>query len=461
MVAAFLLLGVICYRPSFFGGIIYDDFGLSEVLNKPLDRVWVRWLTRFSWKLNWWWSGKWWSIHTGNVALHVCGGLVVASFLGGVRGILAGSLFVVHPWAVNVVSYMSGRASVLSGVFGASGVLALALGHPYICAVLFCVSLLAKEDAIGFLVTYALVGGWAWSLALVVGVLLTWWKFDGNTADKEMAEVGVPVAYGPWDNFRVVSIHTILMYPCWALGLAQSPHHGSGFPEPDEVEEVIGLVVWVTALSLYIGIPQIRLGLALVLTGPWLVYLFVRVHEPIAEYRNYSSLFGLVLLASYLPWCVLMPLSGFFGLLTYRKSHFYKTSRAFWTESSEKAEGDRSHAYSELSVSDMGFEGINWARAEGSARKALELNPSMGPARKNLAWCLLKQNRVAEGLKEFEITVEKCPRYALGWQDLGMIYHSMGRIPEARKSYKEALALNPHLEPALVGMKAIESEKDV
>ncbi len=153
----------LCYLPALNGPAIFDD---TQVLKE---------LERFEWKKTYFkrdnyriltllsfalqkqaWPHSMRSLHLGNMAIHAVNGLLVkaiGSKLGMDDGLalFAGLLFVVHPFAVNSVGYITGRASLLSSTFGFAAVLAVLSGYPILALSALGLSFSAKEDGAGFI----------------------------------------------------------------------------------------------------------------------------------------------------------------------------------------------------------------------------------------------------------------------------------------------------------------------
>jgi TolB-like protein len=81
--------------------------------------------------------------------------------------------------------------------------------------------------------------------------------------------------------------------------------------------------------------------------------------------------------------------------------------------------------------------------AEASARKALELDPSLGQAHTTLAYILQELDRWGEAEAEFKKSVEMAPDYATGWQWYGNAKGMMGDIKASERMAAKARDLDP------------------
>ncbi|NOX59329.1 MAG: tetratricopeptide repeat protein [Planctomycetes bacterium] len=82
-----------------------------------------------------------------------------------------------------------------------------------------------------------------------------------------------------------------------------------------------------------------------------------------------------------------------------------------------------------------------WYDAEAEFRNTIKLDPSFVRARVNLAMALAKLNRFDAALGEFKMAVPEPEAY----YNLGLLYHSAQRYPEAADAFQTALQRNPKL----------------
>jgi hypothetical protein len=149
----------IVYLPCLNGPPIFDDnqvipearsFRWSRLKDRP-----YRLLTLLTFAGQFQWPGTIRSLHVGNMLIHSINGVIllhIAQSMGWDYGLalLTGLLFVVHPFAVNSVGYLTGRASILSATFGLGAVLVVLLGHGLLALPLLFLAFCSKEDGVGF-----------------------------------------------------------------------------------------------------------------------------------------------------------------------------------------------------------------------------------------------------------------------------------------------------------------------
>lgn len=392
-----------------------------------------------------------WSLHVTNIVIH-CGNAFLVEQLArfcGVPPLLAGTLFLVHPFAVNTVANIGARASLLSATFGFLAILAAVSSHPYYIAPAVGLSFLAKEDGLGFAIpvlavllwtgqTGWAIGLWAAGLVVVLKYLPMWKDFVKRNGDEAMAPSGLPVSLPFRDHGYTVAVETLIRLPLWFAGLGMSPYHGSGMRVP-------GFWRLMGAMAILLAISQLPiLAGILILTGPWLVYLVCPVPDQLMEYRNYSQIAGFALMLALLPFAwFLIPV--FFGM-TALKAWVWRSRIEMWKESADHASGDRSRALQEVGAW-LKMEGKCW-EAEPYLRDAVRLNPFLAPAWDNLAFVELETGRTEQGIATLEHCTVACPKYPLAHEELGSIYQQQGKLEEAEKCYQRAHALGPaaHLE---------------
>lgn len=180
--------------------------------------------------------------HRGNLALHLVNSVLVeriaeASGFGFPE--LAGLVFAAHPLATNAAAWMAGRASLLAGCFGLLAVLAVLAGYGLLAIPALAASFLSKEDGVGYGVAVAallVVRGEGWTLALAAAVgLVAGLRYRGmarailaGSGERHMAKVGLPGGRPQPQHGLLVLWATLSRLPFWAVGLRQSPYHGSG-----------------------------------------------------------------------------------------------------------------------------------------------------------------------------------------------------------------------------------------
>ncbi len=475
----FPVIAILIYMPSINGTPIFDD---SDVLSNLK--------TQFSWSKAWWrqairplawraraltmismaiqrkWPGTFRGYHLGNIAIHaLCGVLVerIAVELGAdpALALLTGILYIAHPFAVNTVGYITGRASLLSTGFGLAAVLAFLAGPVWAVALLWVASVYAKEDGVGFVpLLFALsiqqqrpVLTWCFVLVMAVGanrIAARYQKFTTRkNGDRAMRTIGLPVAHPqPWHGLTVFT-ETLIRLPFWAVGLKQSPYHGSGVAISSWKRVFLAVLV---LSGLVLAFSWAPIPILLILGGPWLVYILCPVPDQLMEYRNYSMVAGFALLLAQilsiptsidmsLVWTLAM--SGGAGVsMIYAEA--WASPLEMWARAIRHSSGDPSRAFQELGAQ-YKVAGDRW-QAELNLEEALRINPNLGPAMNNLAWLYMEQGKVEKAEEWFSTCIRNCPLYPVGWEDYGIFCDLRQRSPEAKGYYEEALRLEPRME---------------
>lgn len=461
------LVGILIYWPCLNGEWIFDDKGTVEYAQHQFKWSWkwliggrqYRPLTLVSIALNKLWPGTRRSLHVTNVLIHAGTAMVVEQIArsgGSDEGFafLAGLLCLVHPFGGNTISYIAGRASALSGLFGLCAVGLLVAGGPYatLCPLFLAAAFLAKEDGVAFgplAVGVAAVSG-QWLIGAIIlmgGVALLFHKrkwfaeFQSRNGSETMALIGLPVALPQPQNAWTVAVENILRFPFWMFGIKQSPYHGSGIPVPGIPRGTQALFTLALSVFGFWAVPEIRIPLLLIYVGPWLVYLVCPVPEQIAEYRNYASVAGFALwlapIADHFPyaWYAVLPV---FALVTFERARSYVGPRAFWEVAAGHTSGDKSRAFGEL--------GAYWWLMKGdliasdiALKEAIRLNPKFGPAMSNRASVLFNKGETAAARTQAEECVRQCPKFAAGWETFGQICEKTGDLDAAESAYARGL----------------------
>lgn len=184
---------------------------------------------------------------------------------------------------------------------------------------------------------------------------------------------------------------------------------------------------------------MIPTALLLIFTGPWLVYLLIRVPDQLAEYRNYSMCAGFALLASQLPFYIWPQVLCILLTMSHVHAGVWREALTMWRYAKDRTSGDRSRVEQEvgayLKIAQKNDE------AEPHLRKAIALNPRLAPAIENLASICMQNGRHDEGFALVKGCTESNPKYAPGWQFLGLLYEERKEIELAKRAYQTACEL--------------------
>ncbi len=102
-----------------------------------------------------------------------------------------------------------------------------------------------------------------------------------------------------------------------------------------------------------------------------------------------------------------------------------------------------SKAYSRLGIIYL-ENGEDWEDAEAAFRQALKFEPENGYILNNLGLVLYHQDRYADAIRNFEMSVRQDEQNASRHANLGMAYMAMRQYAKAESSFKKALKLAPN-----------------
>lgn len=327
MMALLIVLAFVIYWPSLSGPMMFDDRDTvmqkgARMGSNPFSLArGFRGLTLFTIGVNIRWPGapaewpngfKWIgtarSLRAWNILLHVINGVLVGQVAGilGFHVELSSIIFIVLPFSVNTVAYISGRSAMLALTFALVGVLAILQGWSVIALPALALAFWSKEDAVLYCPTFAgvafLAGSAWWWPWLAVPPLVAWWFADrvrlsiANNGDAAMASGGLPASMSqPWHGITTFT-ENLIRYPLWTVGLSLAPYQGSGFVRSSPLRISLALSLVATACLCFAGYPVLRIPLVLALIGPWLGYAVFPTPDTVMEYRNYHSAAGIALI---------------------------------------------------------------------------------------------------------------------------------------------------------------------
>lgn len=346
----------------------------------------------------------------------------IAAILG-LPDLLAGALFVVHPFAVNTVGYIAARASIVSTLCGLAGVWAILAGYSWWSLLFLVLAMFAKEDGIAFAMLFVALGAW-WNLPLMA--VVAWGKrgqileFQKNNGDEIMARIGLPVSHPQPAHAWTVFVETVMRLGGWIIGAGRSPYHGSGIARPSWKCRALSLLT----LSLWIVVAlAVPVPIAILLFGPWLVYLLIPVPDQLMEYRNYSMTAGFALLLAMLPLYIACPLLLLFAVYSHREATCWSDAKLLWERAMRSTSGDRSRAPQEIGAI-LKLRGQD-AEAEPYLQLAVNWNSRLAPAVNNLAWIWIARGDT-RGLKLMESCVTEMPEYPMGVTELASMKNQLG-----------------------------------
>lgn len=476
----FLLVSFMLYSRALFGPFMFDDrdgllqnkYIQEKDFKSPLYMSPWRGLTVASWALNQCAvalefscpsCGKGgravrpWSFRAVNVILHALNAVQVtyiASFHVE-HPWLAGLLFAVGPFSVYSVSYITARGPILSTLFALSGLIAILSGYEIFALPFLVLSFYSKEDGAAFSLTFGAVSfiiGGMWWIWICPPLLLLIWKYDRikrmstdyMTGAEKMRNGGLPGALPQPQHGVTNFVENLLRYPLWTFGLGQAPYHGSGIPTSSIFRMLLAAGFLISLLSAAATIPSFQIPVALILIGPWILYILFQTADILMEYRNYHSGVGIALLLGLLPISIGWVLALFLACRTYQLARCCANPNLWWEKCLKSGAGEKSRAWQEWASEHRQAKRLEEARY--GYRKALNLNPDLCPARQNLAWLNVQQGFLEKGLEEINIAVERTPLQSGAWLDKGLISEKNSLLNDALTAYKSCVELDPNSE---------------
>ena len=120
---------------------------------------------------------------------------------------------------------------------------------------------------------------------------------------------------------------------------------------------------------------------------------------------------------------------------------------SMWSRASWSTSGDSSRAFGELGAYSK-LKGDNGA-AKTYLMESIRLNPKFGPAMNNYAWILFQDGQREDAWEQMRVCQERCPDYAQGWHDFGLMSENLGKADLAAECYRKALAIEPQQNKSL------------
>jgi len=448
--------------------------------------------------------------HVVNIALHLGNALLVwrlALALGarvGAAGAAgaAGLLFVVHPAMAEPVNYISSRSSLLVTFFVLLAFIALVRQRaPWKVALAYGAALLCKSSAIAF---PALVLVWLWTRkelarwrVLLAPLVLSVCYVLATRAivSKALLEpVRDYVAqFSTQSKALVFYVYTAIV----PISLSVEPQFGiSSHP----AQGVVLLALLVLASLVYVVSAQERKGWVsfslawffIALLPPSVVPLNVLVNE----HRLYLPMVGIALLLAsvelrtaalrYVAWAALLVAV----LLCVERNRIWQSPERLWSDAVEKGpymprpyvnwsqallengrveesivasrralvlRPDLERAHYNLGTAYM--QQNRYELAEAHLRRALDISPHLLPAHNNLGNIYLEQGRYDAALQQYRLSLQQSEHASI-YHNMGTAYFKAGRVDSARVYFRRALALDPHIREAYIGLyKALRSEE--
>jgi tetratricopeptide (TPR) repeat protein len=508
--AVFITIGFLCfiaYYNSLDVPFIWDDIGL--IVKNPFIQDWHNFSKVFSRDLysgtvtgsNFYrplqtlsiiWDYHFWQLnplgyHITNILLQVLASFLVFLFL---RSIIAGfsipflsaALFSISPLNTEVVTYISGRAEMLMGIFLLSSII-LFMRARYRCfrfkpiylslsVFAFILALLSKELSLVF--------------PLVIIAYLFYFRVPGDKKQVSIIKPALPyiaaaliylLLRSTLLHFPTLNPPALTQYPI-LLRLSVLPRVVFTYFRLLFLPINLHMSWTIIRPSSFLGFFFSWFALVAICVGCWYL-LFVKrgsrvfrfllfwavifiipqlgiipINAFIAEHFIYLSSISFFVALAYLLKRYLRrdififssaALFLFYGLLTFSRNAEWQDPVVFY-EKNIKYSPDSFQSHNNLGT-EYEYRHLMYQKAEFEYKKALEIKPDLIEARSNLANIYFKTGRLSDAKREYELIKKSAPPTKLGEieNNIGCIYELEGDWDKALGSYRQALKLDPNL----------------
>jgi tetratricopeptide (TPR) repeat protein len=492
-----ILLGVVSYANSVNGKFVYDDSRLIEnnifvknisylpsIFTKDIGAGAgssanyynfyrpIQMLTYVSDHFFWGLDPR--GFHITNILLHIAAALALyflisILFQNKILSFFTGALFVVHPVHTEAVSYIAGRADMLSVlfillffIFYAKDQISNKPAFRALALLCYCAALLSKES----------------SLIAPFLLLLCHFTFDWKIKRSELVSiVSISLLYlllrGTVFNFRasvVLDTGTFLQrVPGFFYALAEymkllvmpfglHMEYGQKLLKFSEPKAIAGVLI--LALMLFYIFKRWKSDKLTSFSISWFLIALLPVSNlyPInaymAEHWLYLPSVGFFLIVAgalsagygdkrYKIAAIVIAISvvSYFSYLTIAQNEHWKGPVEFY-EYTLKHGGNNVRIFSNLGMEYLS-RGDN-EKAIEMFKKAIEAKTDTAGAYNNLgiAYSSMQDERMA--IEAYEKAIAADPSFAEAYNNLGNSYSSVGRKEEALRAYSQAIKINPN-----------------
>lgn len=397
--------------------------------------------------------------------------------------LLAAAVFALHPVQVESVAWITERKNLLSSLFSLAAALAYFRFSPperepasgrsrdYVLALLlFLLALLSKTVTVSLPIALGLVLWWkrgrlarrelpyllamllvGLSVALVtVAIEWTVAGAKGHEFDFNLAERFLIAGRALWFYLGKLAwpAGQAFVYPSWEID-ASAPWQYA-FP----LAVILAfLAAWRFRRTLGRG-PLCALSFFAVTLSPALGFLdfYTMRYTFVADHFQYLASLGPIALASAalsthlarLPQrrvgvALAVALVAVLGGLSFRRAHVFRSNDALWQDT--LAKNPRCWmALNNLAADRMAENRLE--EAQMLLERAIEIRADHPNARMNLGSLLLRQGRVEEAIRQYELAAENERHYSAHYR-IGQLRAEQGRHAEAIEHYLAALAKDP------------------
>ena len=482
-IALITVLGIAVYANSLQGEFIWDDQnliaknthltrieGLTRIFNNQLyagsgeKSNFYRPLQELSYFFDYRiWRLNPFGYHLTNILIHLANAILVYTLVvmlskSNPAGLVASLLFVIHPIHTQAVTYIAGRADLLSFMF-----VLLAFVFSSFAVILYPLALLAKESAIVFpIVFFAYLTVFkdkkqkakfpAILIISFIYILLrfTLIKFDLSTTDMSAVPIYTRLltALKAFGQYLVLLFYPHNLHMERNLPLAQSLFEAQVFASA-------AVFLLIIAAAFYLRRKSdicFRWGILWFLL--WLIphSNILPLNAFMAEHWLYLASVGFFLVCGVFLSGIYQEqnrkiravfIAAFAGYLTFlgastiQRNRDWKDAVTFFEKTA--AQSPHSHkAHIQLGVAYMEKEDYEPAMRE--YRRSIEIKPA-DQAYNNLGVIYIKTGRLKEAIAAFEQALELTPDCLAAYDNLASAYYFSGNLEMAQKYYKKALSI--------------------
>ncbi|MFH1202628.1 MAG: tetratricopeptide repeat protein [Candidatus Omnitrophota bacterium] len=384
-----------------------------------------------------------WGFHLINILLHFFNAVLVYGLLGLLTkdnfiSFWGAILFSLHPAQVEAVTYISGRADLLFGIFFFSSFILYIkhrdypkpkISHLYLASLLlFLLALLSKELAVVLPLVIVIYDLFIRKLEpkkyigffLLDGIYLasrfTILNFTGNN----------PILFKDTLIFEPQELLKAITTYAKIVILPINLHIGRLLPSAIGIFDIISLVLF---LFIFIA------GLAIYRQKRKLIY-FAFVWFWLILFSQSNLLFRFLIIQTSEHF-LYFPLVGFFLVVGFLVKWLYQKNKFI----SKFFLGSIVGFYLVIVFG----QNIVWRDSISLYRWTLKNSPGNFVVRNNLGLELDKRGLLNEAAGEFETALKYRPNFFYTHANLGTVYFKLGRLKEAKGHYLKAIELNPHL----------------
>ena len=489
-----LLIALILYANSFSGEFIWDDYPL--ILNNPLIQSWsnlpkiftsdlyhstggrtnfYRPLVSVSFMWDYFLWGKFtFGYHLTNVVLHLLNAILFFLIISRLThnkliSFYSSALFLVHPLAVSVVSYISGRADSLALLFILSCFLSYLKGsraHYALSIIFFILALLSKEIAMIFpllLLLYLLYfkeRSKLSSLLPFLAVTLTYLLLRLTVLDFSYRPLFLS-KYSPFERLIttpkiILSYLNTLIFP-FNLHMERTLNVSKSLIEPVTLLSLLTLVLIIFSIFyLKRRHKLISFGLAWFIVALLPLLGLVPLNATIADHWLYVPSLGFFLSLTVIlkrrQNVALIIICLIFSLITINRNTDWKDEFTFFTRTLAK---NPASALAHNNLGALYARQNNYDLAKKEYIIAIEVDPEYTEAINNLGLAYKRENKIDEAIKQFQLTLALEPNRVMTRNSLGVAYGLNNEEQKAEEEFKKTIELNPYFAEAYYNLGAL------